>query len=298
MFVRSLLNRALWGIKWRYRYRWHPALRDNLRGYTALAAARCWWHVRKPQKAHDLPGDLVISLTSYEPRFNTLVFTLRCLLSQTIRPDRTVLWLAHGDTSIPPEIVDLCQYGLEIRYTTDIKSYKKIIPSLRAFPHAFIVTADDDTYYGPHWLEHLIKAWEKDQHQIVCRVARQVTLNQDGSSKAYKDWEYASAPEVSPSLLPIGVGGVLYPPNSLHPDVLDEQTFQELCPSGDDLWLYWMGRRAKTIYKKIGGPGVPPTWPTSQKRSLFHENLLMSKNDQQIGALTRHFGFPVKAQPN
>jgi hypothetical protein len=213
-------------------------------------------------------------------------------LSQSIKADRIILWLAHEDAPAPTEVEDLCQAGLEIRYTSDIRSYKKIIPSLRSFPEAFIVTADDDSYYGHRWLENLVTAWDRDQRQVVCKVARRITLDQNGSPLAYKEWTYAATPETSASLVPIGVGGVLYPPGTLHQDVLDEQAFKEVCPSADDLWLYWMGRRAMTIYKKIGGPNVPASWPTSQRRGLFHENLMSNKNDQQVKNLIRHYGLP------
>jgi Glycosyl transferase family 2 len=295
---RSLLKRALWGIEWRYRYKWHPAASDNVRGYAALVALAYSWRFRKLRKPHGLPGELVVSLTSYQPRFRTLVYTLRCLLSQTVRADRTILWLADDDAPAPAEISELCQYGLEIRYTKNIRSYKKIIPSLTSFPEAFIVTADDDAYYAPQWLEHLVKAWDRNHYQVVCHVARQITVDHIGSPRPYQEWTYASAPKTSASLLPIGVGGVLYPPGSLHPEVLDEQTFLEVCPSGDDLWLYWMGRRNMTIYKKIGGPNIPPNWPTSQRSSLFHENVVRSKNDEQIEMLITRFGLPDLAQSN
>jgi hypothetical protein len=116
----------------------------------AAARATMVWRIRSGGRQHPLPGKLIVSLTSYPLRFATLPLTLRSLLCQAVKPDRIVLWVPHDDEPIIPEAVRrLTSYGVEIRTTDDIKSFKKIIPAVRAFPDAFIVTADDDVYYGP-----------------------------------------------------------------------------------------------------------------------------------------------------
>ncbi len=85
-------------------------------------------------RPHGLPGELIVSLTSYPPRFRTLDLTLRCLLTQTVRPDRVILWIAEADMAkLPPAVVALVEYGLDIRACKDTRSYKKIIPALAAF---------------------------------------------------------------------------------------------------------------------------------------------------------------------
>lgn len=43
----------------------------------------------------------LISLTSYPPRYDTLEFTLKCLLSQTVQP-KVVLWLYKEDAKNCP----------------------------------------------------------------------------------------------------------------------------------------------------------------------------------------------------
>ena len=41
-----------------------------------------------------------------------------------------------------------------------------------------------------------------------------------------------------PNIFFTGLGGVLYPPNSLDIRVLNEEKFSMLCPSGDDIWFW------------------------------------------------------------
>jgi len=46
---------------------------------------------------------------------------------------------------LPADVLELAPFGLDIRPTEDIGPFTKIVPALKAFPDAFIATADDDT---------------------------------------------------------------------------------------------------------------------------------------------------------
>jgi len=112
------------------------------------------WHSGVAQSPHPLPGQLIVSLTSYPPRFATLDKTIKCLLRQTVKPDAIVLWIASGDRSkLPDAVTRLERDGLTIACCDNLRSYKKIIPALERYPNAFIVAADDDLYIWPTWLE-------------------------------------------------------------------------------------------------------------------------------------------------
>src|SRR5882757_9969542 len=91
-----------------------------------LQICRNWERLQKASAAHNLPRPLIVSLTSYPPRFKTLDLTLRCLLAQSIRADQTILWIAHRDRqAITEEIESLTSKGLTIRYCEDVRSHKK-----------------------------------------------------------------------------------------------------------------------------------------------------------------------------
>jgi hypothetical protein len=271
----------------------------HLRGAALRRAVERAWDrrgVRPAPKAHGLPGELIVSLTSYKPRFATLAPTLKCLLLQTVATDRTILWISESDVNaLPAEIVALTGEGLTIAATKDLRSYKKIVPSLRLAPHAFIVTADDDIHYEPTWLEHLVRAY-RHAGEIVCRRAHAITLLHDAPAP-YTRWRHdvANGPP-SPLLFPTGGGGVLYPPGALHADVLDEETFTALCPTADDVWLYFMGRRAGAIYRRVGPRRDIIPWPGSQSVALLRHNVGDAHgNDAQIARLIARYGFPAAA---
>jgi len=247
-------------------------------------------------REHALPGELIVSLTSYPARFPTLHLTLACLLDQTVRADRTILWVARNDAPELPETVRVLEdRGLEVRLCDDLRSYKKLVPALQAFPDAFIATADDDIYYPRHWLERLVAGALVTPEVITCHRAHRIRLDAQGRLKPYVQWAFdvqdVAARRPSTDLLPTGAGGILYPPQSLDNRVTDRSLFERLCPDGDDLWFYWCARMAGTKHKKVGGklPLIP--WRGKQQSALWQSNEC-GGNDMAIAALQTEFGYP------
>lgn len=244
---------------------------------------------------HDLPGELVISLTSFPPRYPTLPNTLKCLIGQSVKPDRIVLWIAHADhDALTPEIHALSAHGVQIERCDDVRSYNKIVHSIARWPDAFIVTVDDDLYYPDDLIARLTAAYRSGAPAICARRAHRIVRMADGRMAPYGQWEmgYLAPAGAAPStadLFPTGVGGVLYPPKSLSPEVTDSATFKALCPTADDLWLYWMGRRAGSLYRQTGPVFTQMFWDGSQAVSLYEDNS-SGGNDRQIAALEAHFG--------
>jgi len=123
------LRRINHGLRWRWRH-----ARDLLRSHWPRLYLSLRWRMPHRKRSHRLPGVLVVSLTSYPPRFGTLPLTLRSLLRQTVKPDHLILWIAPADFPLlPRSVTGLQACGLDLRVTEDIKSYKKIIPALDEF---------------------------------------------------------------------------------------------------------------------------------------------------------------------
>ncbi len=281
--------RGVWRIKqWLWERRQARALRaaeDAVKRFPAV----------RERLPHQLDGELIVSLTSYPARFPTLANTLRSLLDQTIAPDRTILWLGHGDeAALPADVTALVSHGLEIRECADIRSYKKIIPTLLAFPDAFIVTADDDIYYPQDWLETLVGEFNAGEPAIIAHRAHLATIGSNGHLVPYDRWDMdtQNRHDTSPNqlLFPTGVGGILYPPKSLGSDVLNEAAFMRLCPTGDDLWLFWAAERAAIPHRRVPERITLTHWRGSQDIGLVHHNVFNNGNDPQIRALENEFG--------
>ena len=60
----------------------------------------------------------------------------------------------------------------------------------------------------------------------------------------------ANTSDASPLNFLTGVGGVLYPPGSLHPEVTNEEVFLDICRYADDVWFYAMALMQGTMIRK------------------------------------------------
>ena len=263
-------------------------LRNALRKWRAERSVKS--PVRPGGLAHGLPGELIVSLTSFPPRFPTLAKTIRSLLSQNVRADRTILWLAEGDEKfLPADVLDLQPHGLEVRTCPDLRSYKKLIPALRAFPNAFIVTADDDLFYPRDWLERLVGGFVPNEKVIVC-VRAHKPARDAGEFRPYSSWhwELVTSGEVRDDLFPTGGAGALYPPGALAPETCDAEAFTELCPTADDVWLYCMAKRAGSRHRQVGGRFPLVNWDGTREGGLEHVNVLEG-NDLQLARVWQRY---------
>lgn len=251
------------------------------------------------RKKHALPGELIVSLTSYKPRFPVLAATLKTLLSQSVQPDRLILWISHEDVAhLTDDIKALTKYGLEIKETENTRSFKKIIPTLALYPDAFIVTADDDVCYAYRWLETLSNDWNASLNPIVCHRSHRIHYLAPLQPAPYKNWEHSiKGPMTSTDIFPTGIGGVLYPPHCFDNEVMNAPAFMELCPRGDDIWLFWMARRNNKTYKQTAVDMEFLNWQGSQDVALWHDNLSDGHNDVQINNMINAYGFPGQETP-
>ena len=184
------------------------------------------------------PG-IIVSVTSFPDRVPTLHKNLSSLLNQTLKPDLLILWLAkeqfpNMENDLPEEVLRLKEFGLTIKWYHDIKSYKKLIPALVEFPEDIIITADDDVFYDQTMIEKLYASYLKFPSYIHSHKTKKIIFK-DGKiiAKQKKSYKFPSFATIQ-----VGVGGVLYPPHSLHSDVTNEDLFMELAPTNDDLWFW------------------------------------------------------------
>lgn len=195
--------------------------------------------------------DVIISLTSFPQRMDELHYTLYSLLNQTIKPYKIILWLGREqfpnlNKDVPEKILHLQQNGLTIGWTKNLYSYTKLIPALKKYPDNIIVTADDDIYYEPDWLEKLIKTHKENKNCIICHRAHRVKLDKENLAP-YKKWpKKIKVCKASYLNFLTGVGGVLYPSGCLYKDVLNEELFTKLSPKADDVWFWAMAVLNKT----------------------------------------------------
>lgn len=248
------------------------------------------------------PG-LVVSLTTIAERVPTVHLCLDSLLRQTHRPDRLVLWLNRTEVpgrprltpeTLPCSLTQLVARGLTIEWCENIGPYCKLVPALRRFPQARIATADDDILYSARWLEALVQAQRREPQYIHCHRAHLMRYGADGTLRPYAEWYRGAGAESGPSLelFPTGVGGVLYAPGDLAPEVLDESAFRTLCPRADDIWFKAMsllaGKQCRVVPGRIFREHQCEL-PAARRNNLRAFNVGGGGNDAQLRAVAARY---------
>lgn len=246
-------------------------------------------------KQPKLNSELIVSLTSYGRRVNkTVYYTILSIINQTVKPSRIILWLDSNNwnsQNLPHKLKKLEKKGVEIKFTEDTKSYKKLIPTLQLFPDAIIVTVDDDVIYSKHLLESLYKSYLLNQESVHCTRAS-ILVFKDKTPTSYKTWAAAKSNDLKDNevMFPVGIGGILYPPHSLHSDVVDKELYTKYCPEADDIWFWRMAKLngfSHTFVKL--SPNIYPFDAIYQAlhrgSALTHSNVGRNKNDAQLKAV-------------
>lgn len=189
---------------------------------------------------------IILSLTSFPARIPSLHYTIRTLLTQSLKPDKVILYLAESqfpnrESDLTKELIELKNFGLTIRWCEDLKSYKKLIFALKEFPDDIVITVDDDIYYSKDTIETLYNSYLKNPKEIQCHRCARIEIDGDEikriSSKRLFNENYTN-PSFYNRLT--GCGAVLYPPNCFYKDVLREDIFMQLIPTHDDVWFWAM----------------------------------------------------------
>ena len=189
---------------------------------------------------------IIVSLTSFPAAIPYAVSAIQSILNGSVKPDKLVLYLMASqfpEGKIPPELQEMMDKNsiFEVLfYDEDIRSYTKLIPALKDFPNDVIVTIDDDVFYHKNMLRGLLRSHKRYPDAIIGHRVRHLKLNAPYSQwKRYKSYRYLIKgwrPKFAN--LQTGVGGVLYPPQSLKPEMLDSKIFMEIAPTVDDVWFW------------------------------------------------------------
>ncbi len=189
---------------------------------------------------------VIVSLTSFPQRIKEVHLCVKTLLNQSYKPDAVILWLAeeqfpNREKDLPVKLLKLRNNGLTIAWCSDLRSYKKLIPAIKKFPEAVIITTDDDVYYKHDWLYGLITAHKQYPTEVLCYRAAKIGINDNGElirEHPMPGIEYGEATYLHQQT---GVGGVVYPPHSLYKDIIREDIFMDIAKTNDDLWFWMMG---------------------------------------------------------
>ena len=229
---------------------------------------------------------IIVSLTSYPARINSVWLTVASLLQQTMKPNKVVLWLAEEQFpghEIPVSLKRLQKRGLEIRFCEDLKPHKKYYYAMQEYPEYCIITADDDIFYPEDHIERLWKGHEKYSDAVICHWSHRIELDGQREFIAYDDWPDNGEEEPSFATLAVGCNGILYPPGCLPEETFDKNKIKELSLNADDLWLKCMG--IMNGYKTVNCNKTVLIYYnvlSTMKSGLWKNNTGVSRNNDKI----------------
>lgn len=238
---------------------------------------------------------VIISMTSFKPRFKNICQCLKSLLYQTVKPDRIVVWFGSDVTEdmLTDEMRDLEQYGIEYHFdnSQNLMPHKKYFYAMQEEPESIVITVDDDAVYSEDLVSSLLKSYKKNPGCISARRVHKITRNPDGSIASYRNWkkEYTLTTKPSFDLMAVGVGGVLYPPNCLCKEAFDAEKIQKYALRADDIWLKYMEtlNHVPVVWVRCSMPH-PPSLEGIQ--SLNSANVEGDNNDVVIQLLHGIYG--------
>ena len=243
-------------------------------------------------------NDVVVSLTSHPGRIATVNQCIDSLLKQTYQPKSILLWLSQEqfpnlEKDLPARLVEMQSAKFRICWTKDdLKPHKKYFYAVQENPDLPVIIVDDDVIYDARLVERLMLSYRKHPDCISCMRANLILFTKDGELRRYENWTlgYKALLDIPTyQLLPTGVGGVLYPPQSIPKEAFDKNAIFETCLLCDDMWLKFMtmhnGYKVVvpsdfTEYKEIKG---------SQDVALYKQNIGGNNNDISLEKILTYF---------
>lgn len=105
----------------------------------------------------------IVALTSFPKRMSFVPKVLESIYSQTRVPDMVVLHLSKEEYEDNEQfkiknekLIPFLERGLQLRFHDgNERCWKKLIPTMREWPEAEIISIDDDIIYPPYFVERL-----------------------------------------------------------------------------------------------------------------------------------------------
>ena len=186
---------------------------------------------------------IVVSLTTYPKRIDTLHLTIKSLMAQSRPPEKVLLYLGDDveDKLITKDLRHLVGKGLEIRTGYEnLRSHKKYIFAMQEIENSLLVLADDDLIYPYDLIETLYKMHCVYPDCIIARRTHKISVDANGNILPYGQWvkEYFDeCPIPRKSLVATTGAGSMYPPSTFDVLTSHKDVMPKLAITADDIWL-------------------------------------------------------------
>lgn len=233
---------------------------------------------------------IIISMTSYPPRINCVARAFAGIFLSAVDKAQyhCVLTLSeiefpHKMNDLPCALRNMAKMGLiEIIWCPDnIKSHKKLMPTLAKYPNHPILVIDDDTYRTGKWLQTFIDDHKTYPNDIIVgafwkrfKYDQQTdTLSEHlCTSETYGSSRFCG--KIMRGFKPAnGTGGTLYPPATFTDHrFFDKSLYMGLSGSSDETWQFCFNIIEHRTFRQLNMPFVDSFIEGSQRCAMNKNN--------------------------
>ena len=213
----------------------------------------------------DTDSEFVISVASYPKRIHLVPAVFESLARQEARARHAYLVLSEEDfpkRKLPSSISQLQERGVVVIWTNNNPyAVKKLMPVWGRDPDCAVCTFDDDIIYEKTVTQRLaIGAHERPQ-TIIGFWGKSLYRRGEQLSMWFREPANVNGTLIGNQVYLLGGGGVWYPPESLHPNVLNIDDVHEIVPGrGSDIWFWAAAHAAGAVHAWISPKGTQRLW--------------------------------------
>lgn len=212
---------------------------------------------------------IIISMTSWAPRLNSVASSYKAILNQ-IEDDMNVHCILvlsieefpKKEQELPEDILKL---PVEILWTErDIRSHKKLIPTIKKYPDNAILVVDDDICQVGGWLKTFINDHKKYPNDIIFGQSNSICYVDDNDviheyTSLYTHIDCQCPGKVSHTQkISSGAAGTLFPAHIINnPDFYNEDLLMEISPTCDETWQWAFALMEGRTFRALSDCNIP-----------------------------------------
>lgn len=239
---------------------------------------------------------IIVSMTTWPPRSGAAVKAMQSIVNQEhFMPVHFVLVLSkdewENNYQLAVLVSEMMDMDVEIIWDYgNIKSHKKLIPTLQRYPDNAILVVDDDMTQQNGWMEQFIQDHQQHPNDIIYGHAGSRVIIRNGriEEELAQRGIYTYPGRVTFNEKPAnGSAGTLYPAGTFTDHrFFDRETFMRLTPTSDETWQWAWAVMTDCTFRCLSSHNCPiPIKGASNP--LFHTNI--GKYTQYHNAIASEF---------
>ena len=228
-------------------------------------------------------------MTTWPPRFAVAQQAMSAIVEQVKEANlqervHPVLVVSEEEVCFSKTRKEACELmdemtwlGVEVIIDSgNIRSHKKLIPTLEKYPNNPILVVDDDNTQWPGWLKTFVSDHDNHPNDIIYgQSLSHVELQGDRIVEVREQSiPFENAGKVTYNMKPAnGSAGTLYPAHTFtDPRFFDRELFMRLSPTSDETWQWAFAKIAGKTFRQLSGCNIPFMLSAPPDSALWHLN--------------------------